>query len=61
VLKGPLVREWIGEPLPIGPEVWRIAGSLTSSALEADPAVTTSRHFAQASENLLAAVFETVR
>lgn len=61
VLNNPLVRQRIGEPLPIGPEVWRIAGSLTNSALEADPAVTTSRYFAQASENLLAAVFETVR
>ena len=61
VLNNPLVRQRIGEPLPIGPEVWRIAGSLTNSALEAGPAVTTSRYFAQASENLLVAVFETVR
>ncbi|MGC0368577.1 hypothetical protein [Microbacterium sp. SLBN-111] len=61
VLNNPLVRERIGEPLPVGPEVWKIAGALTNSALEADSAVTTSGYFANASENLLAAVFETVR
>jgi AraC-like DNA-binding protein len=61
VLNNPLVREHMGEPLHVGPDVWKIAGALTNSALEAPPAIANSQYLSQASESLLAAVFSSAK
>lgn len=60
VLNNRLVRERVGEPLAVDADTWKIAAALTNGALEAPADVTDSLYLGQASESLLAAIFDSV-
>lgn len=57
-LANPLVRERMGEPIPVARDAWQVVAALTNSALKAPPGVAQSPYLLRASELLLAALFE---